>query len=41
VAASIKNRYAREFGTTIFLFTGAKIDVREKLKAEIAKESFH
>ncbi|MBS1506521.1 MAG: glycosyltransferase family 39 protein [Bacteroidetes bacterium] len=38
VAASITNPYAREFGTTIFLFTGAKIDVRDKIKAEIAEE---
>jgi len=32
---SITNRYAREFGTTIFSFTGAKIDIRQRIKNEI------
>jgi energy-coupling factor transporter transmembrane protein EcfT len=35
LATSITNKYAREFGTTIFVFKGAKIDIRERLKAEI------
>jgi len=35
---SITNQYAREFGTTIFVFTGAKIDITERLKAEIKEE---
>ena len=35
LAASITNKYAREFGTTIFAFTGAKIDIRERIKNEI------
>jgi len=35
LADSIKNRYAREFGTTIFSFTGAKIDIRDRIKNEI------
>ncbi len=35
VADSITNKFAREFGTTIFVFTGAKIDIRERLKNEI------
>jgi hypothetical protein len=35
LADSIKNRYAREFGTTIFSFTGAKIDIRDRIKKEI------
>ena len=35
LAAAITNKYAREFGTTIFVFQGAKIDIRERLKAEI------
>jgi Dolichyl-phosphate-mannose-protein mannosyltransferase len=35
LAGSIKNRYAREFGTTIFSFTGAKIDIRDRIKNEI------
>jgi hypothetical protein len=35
LAASITNRYAREFGTSIFVFTGAKIDIRERIKNEM------
>jgi hypothetical protein len=35
LADSIKNRYAREFGTGIFVFTGAKIDIRQRIKNEI------
>lgn len=38
VADSITNKYAREYGTTIFVFTGAKIDIRQRLKNEIAEE---
>lgn len=36
-ADSITNQYAREVGTTILVFTGAKIDIRERLKTEIAE----
>lgn len=35
LAASITNPYAREYGTVIFVFTGAKIDIRERIKDEI------
>jgi len=35
VADSITNRYAREFKAMIFVFTGAKIDVNERIKNEI------
>ena len=35
IAASITNIYSREFGTTIFVFTGAKIDIRKRIKDEI------
>jgi hypothetical protein len=35
LAGSITNRYAREFGTTIFSFTGAKIDIRQRIINEI------
>ena len=35
VADSITNKFAREFGAIIFTFTGAKIDIRERLKNEI------
>jgi hypothetical protein len=34
-AASVTNKYARESGTTIFAFKGAKIDIREKIINEI------
>lgn len=37
LAASITNTYAREFGTTIFVFEGAKIDINKRLKDEIAE----
>jgi len=36
-ADSITNTFAREYGTTIFVFTNAKIDVNERIKNEIAK----
>lgn len=35
IANSITNQYAREFGTGIFLFTGAKIDIRQRIINEI------
>ena len=35
LADSINNRYVREFGTTIFSFTGAKIDIRDRIRNEI------
>jgi hypothetical protein len=35
LAGSITNQYAREYGTAIFAFTGAKIDIRERIKDEI------
>ncbi|WNM18691.1 glycosyltransferase family 39 protein [Flavobacterium capsici] len=38
LADSITNQYAREFGTGIFLFTGAKIDIRQRIKDEIAEK---
>ncbi len=42
LAASVTNNLAREFGTTIFVFTGAKIDVRERIKKEIdQKKNYH
>ena len=37
-ADSITNQYAREFGTGIFVFTGAKIDIRQRIKDEIAEK---
>lgn len=38
IVGTVTNRYAREFGTTIFLFTGGKIDLNKRLKAEIQEE---
>jgi len=35
IADSIENKFAREYGTTIFVFTKAKVNVDEKLKQEI------
>jgi len=35
LADSITNQYAREFGTGIFVFTGAKIDIGQRIKDEI------
>ena len=42
LADSIKNEYARESGTSIFVFTGAKIDIRPRIKDEIdEKKNYH
>jgi len=38
IGGAIKNTFAREFGTTIFVFSGAKIDVNAILKAELKME---
>lgn len=38
LASSIVNKHAREFGTTIFVFTGAKIDIKERLENEILEK---
>jgi hypothetical protein len=38
LAGSVNNKYAREFGTKIFSFTGAKIDIRDRIKNEIEKK---
>ena len=35
IADSVTNKYAREFGTTIFLFIGAKTDINKKIADEI------
>lgn len=42
IAGSITNKYSREFGTTIFTFIGAKIDVNKRIKDEIdEKKNYH
>lgn len=38
IAGEITNKYAREYGATIFVFTNAKIDVNKRLKDEIKEE---
>jgi hypothetical protein len=38
VADSITNKNAREYKTTIFVFTGAKIDINKRIVEEISKE---
>lgn len=40
-AASINNKYSREFGTGIFAFTGAKIDISARIKNEIIEKKFY
>lgn len=37
MADSITNRYAREYGTIIFVFTNAKIDINKRIRDEIAE----
>lgn len=38
LADSITNQYAREYGTRIFAFIGAKIDIRERIRDEIVEK---
>ncbi len=38
LAASIENQYAREYGTGIFSFVGAKLNVNERIRDEIEEE---
>jgi len=35
IAGSITNKYSREFGTSILIFIGSKIDINKKIKEEI------
>jgi len=35
MADSITNEFAREYGTTIFVFIGTKVDINERIKTEI------
>lgn len=37
IADSVTNPYARESGTTIFSFEGAKIDIRKRIQEEIVE----
>jgi hypothetical protein len=38
LAGLITNQYAREYGTGIFVFTGAKIDIRQRIKNTIEEK---
>jgi len=40
VAGSVTNKYSREYGTVIFSFINAKIDINERIKKEIEEEKF-
>jgi hypothetical protein len=37
-ADSVTNRFSREWGTTVFIFRDAKIDINARLAKEIAEE---
>ncbi|MGN7888270.1 glycosyltransferase family 39 protein [Dyadobacter sp. 22481] len=37
-ADSVTNRYAREWGTTVFIFRDARIDINARIEKEIAEE---
>jgi hypothetical protein len=37
-AGQITNKYAREYGTTIFVFTNAKVNINKRLQQEINEE---
>jgi hypothetical protein len=41
VADSVTNPMAREYGTTIFVFSKPKIDINARLQSEIEKEKFN
>jgi hypothetical protein len=38
IGGEITNKYAREYKTTIFIFTGAKINIKKRIQIEINKE---
>ena len=38
LADSVTNKYSREFGTKIFVFAGAKVDINKMIQADIEKE---
>ncbi|MFZ4930022.1 glycosyltransferase family 39 protein [Chryseobacterium sp. Mn2064] len=37
IAGFVDNKFAREYGTTVFRFEGAKIDIRKRLQDEMVK----
>lgn len=36
---SITNKYAREFGTTIFIFEGSKVDINKRIQEELHEKN--
>lgn len=38
IAGKVTNKFSREFGTTIFVFTNSKIDINQRIREEITKE---
>jgi hypothetical protein len=38
IADSVRNKFAREYGTTIFVFTGAKVNINKRIAFEIEEE---
>ena len=38
IAGEITNKYAREYKTTIFVFTGAKVNINKRIEQEIKEE---
>ncbi|MCD0470757.1 glycosyltransferase family 39 protein [Flavobacterium sp. JAS] len=38
ISGEVSNQYAREYGTTIFVFTGAKVNINKKIESEIKSE---
>ncbi|ABQ04903.1 glycosyltransferase family 39 protein [Flavobacterium johnsoniae] len=38
IAGKITNKYAREYGTTVFVFTNAKVNINKRLQQEIDEE---
>lgn len=38
LSASIVNPYAREYGTTVFSFRNAKVDINKRIQMELKRE---
>ncbi|RNL68040.1 glycosyl transferase [Sinomicrobium pectinilyticum] len=41
ISDSVTNKYAREFGTTIFIFQGSKVDINKRIEAELNRIKNH
>lgn len=40
VSGRVTNQFAREYGTTIFAFTGARLNINQRLKSEIEQQKW-